>query len=127
MKKTAVASTVQITYSANGANTKSSANTKRTAPTREAVLNCLAKNLEAIKAFDIHSLSLFGSVARNEATPQSDLDFLVEFKNPATFDGYMDLKFFLEDLFERSVDLVIKDDLKARIRQSVIEESIRVA
>ena len=92
MKKTAVASTVQITYSANGANTKSSANTKRTAPSRAAGLNCL-----------------------------------VEFKNPATFDGYMDLKFFLEDLFERSVDLVIKDDLKARIRQSVIEESIRVA
>jgi uncharacterized protein len=90
------------------------------------VLNCnavithLQKNLEAIHAFKVESLSLFGSVAR-------DLDFLVEFEGPATFDGYMGLKFFLEDLFNRPVDLVIKQDLKARIRQRVIEEAIHVA
>jgi uncharacterized protein len=97
------------------------------------VLNCnavithLQKNLEAIHAFKVESLSLFGSVARNEAKPDSDLDFLVEFEGPATFDGYMGLKFFLEDLFNRPVDLVIKKDLKARIRQRVTEEAIHVA
>jgi uncharacterized protein len=97
------------------------------------VLNCnavithLQKNLEAIHAFNVESLSLFGSVARNEATPISDLDFLVEFEGPATFRGYMGLKFYLEDLFGKPVDLVIKKDLKERIKQSVIEEAIRVA
>jgi uncharacterized protein len=96
------------------------------------VLNCnavithLQQNLEAIHAFNVESLSLFGSVARNEATTDSDLDFLVEFKGPATFRGYMDLKFYLEDLFEKPVDLVIKKDLKARIKQSVIDEAIYI-
>jgi uncharacterized protein len=91
------------------------------------VRNRLQQNLEAIYAFNVHSLSLFGSVARNEATPTSDLDFLVEFEGPATFRGYMGLKFYLEDLFGKPVDLVIKKDLKERIKQSVIEEAIRVA
>jgi uncharacterized protein len=91
------------------------------------VRNRLQQNLEAIYAFNVHSLSLFGSVARNEATADSDLDFLVEFEGPATFRGYMGLKFYLENLFGKPVDLVIKKDLKERIKQSVIEEAIRVA
>ena len=55
--------------------------------------------------FGVHT-ALFGSVSRNEATAESDVDMLVEFANPATFDGYMDLKFFLEELLHRRVDLV---------------------
>jgi uncharacterized protein len=90
------------------------------------VLTLLQQNLEAIHAFNVESLSLFGSVARNEATTASDLDFLVEFEGPATFTGYMGLKFYLEDLFGKPVDLVIKKDLKERIRQSVIEEAIYI-
>ena len=91
------------------------------------VLTCLREHLAVIYQFKVQSLALFGSVARNEATSNSDLDFLVEFDRPATFDGYMDLKFFLEDLFGRSVDLVIKSDLKARIKAQVLEEAIYVA
>ncbi|MGB3293300.1 MAG: nucleotidyltransferase family protein [Phormidesmis sp.] len=94
---------------------------------RQAVLTCLHDRIETIRTFDVQSLSLFGSVARDQATPASDLDFLVEFNSSATFDGYMDLKFFLEDLFKHPVDLVIKSDLKIQIRQAVLEEAIRVA
>ena len=63
-------------------------------PTLKTVMTSLEENAEALKAFDIESLALFGSVARGEATPSSDLDFLVEFEGPATFDGYMGLNFF---------------------------------
>jgi predicted nucleotidyltransferase len=61
--------------------------------------------------FQIKTLALFGSVARNQATTDSALDFLVEFREAATFDGYMDLKFYLEDLFNRKVDLVSPESL----------------
>src|SRR5947209_12363913 len=59
-----------------------------------------------LSALRIKSLSLFGSVARGEAKEGSDLDFLVEFEGPATFDRYMDLKELLEREFETAVDLV---------------------
>ncbi len=63
-------------------------------------------------------IGLFGSFARGDAGPGSDVDVLVEFADPfVTFDRYMDLKFYLEDLFGRRVDLVIRRTLKPRIRR----------
>ncbi len=76
--------------------------------------------------FGIQSLSLFGSVARNEATQESDLDFIVNFDGAVTFDRYMDLKIFLEDLFGKKIDLAIEDTLKPQIRQKILEEAIDV-
>lgn len=48
--------------------------------------------------FALRSLFVFGSVARDEAKPTSDVDVLVEFEGQPTFDRYMDLKFYLKDL-----------------------------
>ena len=93
---------------------------------RQTVLTCLADRLDTIRGFGVHTLALFGSVARDEATETSDLDFLVEFEGAATFDRYMDLKIFLEDLFEKPIDLVTKRSLKPQIRQTILEESIDV-
>ncbi len=93
---------------------------------RQTVLNRLHDRLDTIRGFGVHTLALFGSVARDEATETSDLDFLVEFEGAATFDRYMDLKIFLEDLFEKPIDLVTKRSLKPQIRQTVLEESIDV-
>lgn len=76
--------------------------------------------------FGIKSLFLFGSVARNEATQESDLDFIVNFDGVITFDRYMDLKIFLEDLFDKKIDLAIEDTLKPQIRQKIFEEAIDV-
>jgi predicted nucleotidyltransferase len=87
----------------------------------------LQEQSEQLKNLGVQSLALFGSVARNESTPSSDLDFLVEFRGRASFDQYMDLKFLLEDLFEVSVDLVMKHTLKPQIRQRVLAEAIHVA
>ena len=93
---------------------------------RQTVLTRLADRLDTIRGFGVQTLALFGSVARDEATETSDLDFLVEFEGAATFDRYMDLKIFLEDLFEKPIDLVTKRSLKPQIRQTVLEESINV-
>ena len=90
------------------------------------VLKTLAQNRQAIQNFGVRSLALFGSVAGNRATPGSDLDFLVEFEGATTFDRYMDLKFFLEDLFDLPVDLVTKRSLKKEISQKVLQEAIYV-
>ena len=76
--------------------------------------------------FGIKSLFLFGSVARNEANQESDLDFIVDFDGTITFDRYMDLKIFLEDLFDQKIDLAIEDTLKPQIRQKILEEAIDV-
>ena len=80
-----------------------------------------------LSQFGIKSLFLFGSVARNEANQESDLDFIVDFEGSVTFDRYMDLKIFLEDLFDRQIDLAIEGSLKPQIRQRVIEEAILVS
>jgi len=94
---------------------------------RHTVLAQLRDRLDTIHSFGVKSLALFGSVARDEASETSDLDFLVEFEGTATFDRYMDLKFFLEDLFGKPVDLVTKRSLKSQIAESVLKEAINVA
>ena len=81
---------------------------------------------ELRKRFGVKSLAVFGSVARGEAGPESDVDILVEFEGRATFDRYMGLKFFLEDLLGRRVDLVTRKALKPRLRPYVEREAIYV-
>ena len=68
-------------------------------------------------------LILFGSCAKGEYYKNSDIDILIEFdKGGKTFDNYMELKFYLERLFKRKVDLVIKDTLKPRIKNKILSE-----
>ncbi len=93
--------------------------------------NELLKPLEAhrpeVERFGVASLAVFGSVAKGELRPDSDIDILVDFKGPPGFDQFMDLKFYLEDLLGRRVDLVTPDALKPRMRPIVEREAIRVA
>ena len=65
---------------------------------RDKILQIIEANRDAIKAYGVRRLGLFGSYARGENTEASDLDFIVEFEKK-TFDAYMDLKAFLEKLF----------------------------
>ena len=75
----------------------------------------------------VRSLGLFGSLARNEATTVSDVDLLVELDEPVTFDRYMDVRIFLEDLLQCKVDLVIRDVVREPIRPYIEKDLIRVA
>jgi len=94
---------------------------------REEALAILRGHLGDLTRFGVKSLALFGSVARDEAGPDSDLDLLVEFEGTATFDRYMGLKLYLEDLLGSGVDLVMRKALRPRMVPSVEREAVRVA
>jgi len=81
----------------------------------------------ARERFAVRELSVFGSVARGEATEASDLDVLVDFAGPATFDRFMGLKLFLEDSLGVRIDLVTRAALKPRLRSRIEAEARRVA
>ena len=82
---------------------------------------------EIQKNFRVKSLRIFGSTARGENKPESDIDILVEFDGPATFDDYMDLKIFLEDILGKQIDLVTEKALKPRLRPYIEKEAIYVS
>jgi predicted nucleotidyltransferase len=90
---------------------------------REQVLATLDLHAPELRRLGARSLALFGSVARGEGTESSDIDLLVELQ-PKTFDAYMDVKLFLEKILGRSVDLVLADAVKPRLRSMILEEAV---
>ena len=90
---------------------------------REEILKILEENQNVIRGYGVRRLGLFGSCARGEYKEVSDLDFVVEFEKKS-FDGYMDLKLFLEELFGCQVDLVISETIKPRLRSLILGEAI---
>ncbi len=93
--------------------------------TRAEILRLLEENREKIKSFGVKEIGVFGSVARGEQTDESDVDILVELENK-TFNSYMGLLFFLEELFERKVDLVMKGAIKPVIKEIILSETVYV-
>ena len=77
---------------------------------------------ELSERFTVRRIGVFGSYVRGEANPGSDVDVIVELEEP-TFDHYMDLKFRLEEVLGRPVDLVMAETVKLRIRP-VIEREV---
>ena len=95
---------------------------------RAQVMNKLRERLPGLQTrYGITSLGLFGSVARDEEGPHSDVDLLVGFLGDPTFARYMGLQEELEALLERKVDLVTTTGLKPRIRDRVLAELLDVA
>lgn len=90
---------------------------------RKSVIRALEENREVIRRLGVRRLGLFGSAARGESTSASDLDFVVEFERKS-FDAYMDLKEFLENLFSCRVDLVLADTIKPALRESILREKV---
>lgn len=97
------------------------------AASREQIIERLAARSGDLAALDVASLALFGSAARGEMGPDSDVDVLVTFGGPATFDGYMDLKFLLEDMLGRPVDLLTKGALKPLLEEQIAGDLVDVA
>ena len=94
---------------------------------RDQVLKLLEPHTPELRQFGVKSLRLFGSVARDEATLDSDVDLLVDFEKPPGFSGFMKLRIFLEDLLGERVDLVTESGLRDRVRPYVEKDAIRVA
>jgi len=82
---------------------------------------------EFLKRFGTRHLALFGSAARDEMRADSDIDVLVEFEGRATFDGYVGLKDYLEDIFGAKVDLATEAMIKPRLRRHIEKDLLRVA
>ena len=72
--------------------------------------------------YKIKSLELFGSYARGDQTDDSDIDLLVEFKEP-TFRNYIGMLNEFRALFNKKVDLICKDSLKQKIKSYILEEA----
>jgi predicted nucleotidyltransferase len=91
------------------------------------VIRILKKRQKELEQhFNVASLSLFGSVARDEATADSDVDLLVEFSKPVGLFQFIELQQRLEELLDCKVDLGTPRSLKPRIKEHVLQEAIRV-
>lgn len=95
---------------------------------RDHVLSQLGtRSPEIAERFGIIRLAIFGSIARDEFSDGSDLDVLIEFQDgQATLENYMELKFFLEDLFGCKVDLVTETALRKEFRPYVERDLIPI-
>jgi uncharacterized protein len=91
--------------------------------TKEDIFNALRQNGARLREFGVKRIGLFGSFVRGEQNPESDIDLLVEFE-PAkkTFDAFMELSFFLDDLLRRRVELVTIESLSPYIGPHILKE-----
>jgi predicted nucleotidyltransferase len=94
---------------------------------RDQILALLKSHKRQLKKYGIHSLSIFGSVARNQARKNSDIDILVDFEKPVGLFEYARLKMYLEELLGREVDLVTPEALRKELREEILREAIRAA
>jgi predicted nucleotidyltransferase len=95
--------------------------------TRSRVVSLINENFDALsKEFHVASLEIFGSYARDEQTPESDVDLLVTFSRPVGF-GFIHLAERLEALLGKPVDLLASDGIKPNRRDSIIASLIHVA
>ena len=94
---------------------------------RQDALRLLHEALPGLKErYGIKDLAIFGSVARDEAGPESDVDIVVTFEAPATFRGFMGLQFDLEGVLGRKVDLVTHKAIRPLTRPSIERDLIPV-
>ena len=90
-------------------------------------LQLLAASREELKRLGVEKMAFYGSVARDEATAQSDVDVLVDLADERlTLVGYMDLCFFLENLFGRRVNVTTFRSLKPHMKDRVLAEAVHL-
>lgn len=90
---------------------------------KRSIIERLRRERTALAALGVLEIGLFGSFARGEQTPESDVDLLVEFTpQQHTFDSFMDLSFFLEALLGRKVELLTRESLSPYIGERILAE-----
>jgi len=93
---------------------------------RDEVLKILITHQKALKTLGVSSLDLFGSVARDEARPDSDVDCLVEFREKGGLFQLLRVQHYLEDVLGCPVDLGTQEALREHLRVPVLKEAIHV-
>jgi len=94
---------------------------------RTETLRQLREHLPTLTAeYDVRFLAPFGSMSRDKAGEDSDIDILVSFDGPATSARYFGVQFYLEDLLGHPVDLVTDKALRPELKPHVEQEALRV-
>lgn len=94
---------------------------------RAQALQIIAQHERELRELGVRSLSLFGSVARDQAAPGSDIDLLVEFDRPVGYFHLFEVQDRLETFLGCKVDLVTPGGLRPELRQSILAEAVRAA
>lgn len=90
------------------------------------ILNVL-KDSKAVLCdkYGVSDIAVFGSYVRNEQRRKSDLDVFVDLKTAyKTFDNFMNLKFYLEQITGKKVDLVIKESIRKELKPRILKEAV---
>jgi uncharacterized protein len=91
--------------------------------TKEEVLSAIAANSDRIKSYGVDRMGIFGSFSKGTFTEASDVDFLVEFyPDKKSFDNFIDLSFFLENLLGRKVEIITPQSLSKFIGAHILKE-----
>src|SRR4051812_43028057 len=91
--------------------------------TKDNVLTLIETQRDQIKNYGVKRLGLFGSFVCQEQNDESDVDLLVEFEQgKKTFKNFMHLCFYLEELFQREVELVTPESLSPYIGPHILRE-----
>jgi uncharacterized protein len=93
----------------------------------KSISSLLKRHQTDLRQQGVKSLAVFGSFARGEALPSSDIDILVEFDRPVGLFEFIRLKFYLEELTSLTVDLITPDALRPEMRQEILSEAVYVA
>ena len=94
---------------------------------RDQILSVLREHRPELDSLGVSSLALFGSVAHDEAGPESDVDILVEFDRPVGLFEFVRLQMRLEVLLGLPVDLVTPDALRQTMRDRILSEAVYAA
>ena len=94
---------------------------------RDEILDALRKHMPEIRGYGVCHLAVFGSVARGEQRPESDVDVLVEFERPTGLFGFVRLQRCLEEIVGRHVDLTTPGALRPEMREAILAEAVYAA
>ena len=90
---------------------------------KDGILEALKANLKRLRSFGVRRIGLFGSYVRGQQNDESDVDLLVEFEEGLkTFDNFMALAYFVEDLLGRQVEVVTKESLSPYVGPHILNE-----
>ncbi len=96
--------------------------------TKQDILTILHQNRVRLRALGVSRIGLFGSFVREEQHPESDIDLLVEFEvGKKTFDAFMELSFFLEEILQRRVEVITAESLSPHLGPHILKEVEYVA
>lgn len=83
--------------------------------TAKKIITLIEKNIQVLKKEGVIKIGIFGSFSTGKAVETSDVDIIVKFEDP-NFDHYMNVKFFLQNLLKKKIDLVTEDALRPQMK-----------